>query len=163
MGRQTVDSLIERKLRPWLKKGLITKPQFSDLVAYCVEYGFWEALGRATKTKYQNLALVNSTQPFAVESQSSHIFPKSYPAQGGSRFEFLTVFISKRELQHVDYVTNGSWSSRRQKRHRVWTNGYFFADGTSVPEELKRKYPFHELVRVNRTQGVYTLRRALKD
>jgi len=159
MGHQTTESLIERKLRPWLNRGLITKPQFVDLVAYSVKQGFWEALGRTTKTKYANLRNSNLVNRTAVEG---HVptSPEFNPARRSSPFEFLTVFISKRELLQMDYVSQGIWSDRNQKRHRVWTNGNYLADGTPVLKHLQERYPGWTVIRVNVKQGIYVLRRA---
>ena len=54
MGWQTLEALKERKLNSWLSKGIITKAQYKDICYHCNEYGFWEAMGYATKLKHKN-------------------------------------------------------------------------------------------------------------
>lgn len=165
MGYQTTEALVLRKLRPWLRRGVITRVQYNALVAYCVEHGFWKALGRATKTKYGNLrqGIVSPSKEVLSKLEEDPSEPKAFRLQRGKRFVYKTVFIPKRELLHMDYVTNGSWSKRRQKRHRTWVNGYFLEDGTEIQDYLKEKYPGWVLINIARKQGVYVLRKELEQ
>jgi len=161
MGYQTAEALVERKLRPWRSAGLITPEQFNVLVAYCVEYGFWEALGRSTKLKHRNMRSSVSRSNLPAEGNSHRRTRNAN--QGRPRFDYLTVFIPKRDLQRVDYVTSGGWSARHRKRRRVWVNGNFMKDGSPVSDYFQNKYPKWTLFKSKPSQGIYCLRRELNQ
>jgi hypothetical protein len=121
MGYQTLEALKERKLDSWLKKGIITKKQYKDIIYYCVEYGFWEALGYATRLKYKNNKNLQK------------------------KYIYKWIEVSKKECLLNDYVTKGAWSGKRTKRRRVWRNIYYLLDGTSRIDLIKKQYPDWEI------------------
>lgn len=115
MSYQTLEALKERKLDLWLDKGIITKEQYKDLICHCVTYGFWSALGYATKLKYKNN-------------------PKIQP-----KYIYKWVKLNKKDVLLNDYITTGAWSKKRCKRRRVWYNCYYYKDNSYVRERLEKE------------------------
>ena len=86
MGWQTLEALKERKLNSWLAKGVITKQQYKDIIYICIEYGFWEALGYATRIKLKK------------------------------KYEYKWINIPKKECKLNDYITLGKVFSNQKRR-----------------------------------------------
>lgn len=135
MGDQTCGALRQRKINSWLEKGIITKQQHKDIVSKCYEFGFWDALGYATRLKY-----------------------KTKPAN--KKYEYKWVKFSKKDCYLTKYITHGAFSGKHQKRYRSWRNPYYLPDGkTERMDELKKQYPKYDIFFLKHGSYVAGLRR----
>lgn len=139
MSYQTLEALKERKLNHWLKNGVITKTQYKDICYHCATYGFWEALGYATYLKYKN------------------------NPQLKKKYEYKWIVIDKHNCKLNDYVTWGSFSDRKCKRHRIWYNGFYFKDGICMKDKIKKEYPDWEIFYLKQNKFKIGLRREISD
>lgn len=138
MSWQTLESLKERKLDNWLKKGIITEQQYKDITIKCVEYGFWAALGYATRLKYK----------FHPELQK--------------KYEYKWIRVPKKECLLMQYTTSGKWSKKHRKRFRSWRNIFFFSNGNHRTELIKDKYPDWDIFFIKHGNYNIGLRKEIK-
>ena len=87
-------------------KGLITRQQYDAINKYCLEYGFWAALGYATRLKYRNHPELKK------------------------KYEYRSEVILPSNQRLLDYVTKGAWSDKGRKRRRVARNIYEKPNGS---------------------------------
>lgn len=121
MGYQTLEALKTRKLNSWLNKEIITKDQYKSIIYYCIEYGFWEALGYATRLKYRNNPSLKS------------------------KYIYKWITIPKKKCLLMENKTSGAWSIKKRKRIRKWRNIFYTVDGKRRNELIKEKYPDWEI------------------
>jgi len=138
MGYQTLEALKERKLNNWLKKGVITKQQYKDIVYHCCQYGFWEALGYATYLKYKNNPALQK------------------------RYEYKWILIPKKDCLLRSCITSGKRFSNK-KRYRIWRNIFFTTTGESRLELIKKQYPDWEVFFVKQNNYRIGLRREISN
>lgn len=134
MSWQTIEALQERKLNPWLRKNLITAEQYEMICNHCHDFGFYSALGYATRIKYQN----NPTN---------------------KKYQYKFIRIAKKECKLFDYITKGGMSDRNCKRRRVWRNIYFTLDNRERLSILKDKYPDWDIYMIDHNKYIIGLRK----
>lgn len=139
MGYQTLEALRERKLDNWLKRGIITKRQYKDIIYYCVEYGFWDALGYATRLKYKN-------NPYLKK-----------------KYEYKWLRIPKKECFLMEYKTTGSLSKKHRKRIRKWRNIFLTLSGENRQDKIKQQYPDWEIFFMRHRKYNIGLRRKIRQ
>jgi hypothetical protein len=137
MSWQTLESLKERKLLPWLRKKVITKEQYLKICSMCDDKGFFEALGYATRCKY-----------------------KTHP-ELKKKYEYKWINVRKKDCQLNDYITKGSFSGKRQKRRRIWRNVFFFTDGSDRYNKIREENPDWQIFFMQHNSYRIGLRREL--
>lgn len=136
MGWQTLEYLKSRKIDNWLKKGVITKQQYKDIVYHYVEYGFWAALGYATYLKYKNIPKLKK------------------------KYEYKWLNIPKKECLLHNYITTGRILSNK-KRRRIWYNVFFCKDGTERIPKICSEFPGWEIFYIKHNVFRVGLRRPI--
>ena len=129
MSYQTTEALIDRKLKPWLKRGVINHNQFATIIIHCERYGFWSALGYATRLRYKN-------------------------KPSGKRYEYKWIRLAKDDCKLFEYTTSGRMMSSK-KRFRSWRNIYFDTNGESKVEQIRKEYPDWEIFHMK--HGCYNI------
>lgn len=134
----SLDFLYLKKHRfdKWVQKKIISKKDLDKIENYFFKYGNWRGLAFATQLKNKN--------------------------KPQKKYKYVWINIKKKECLLMNYMTSGSFSWQKRKRHRMWYNIYFTQTGESRIKLLQKQYPDYEIFHIKHSNYRIGLRKPIQ-